>query len=583
LGFAKIAVCCQRALEDGFQYCWIDTCCIDKSSSAELSEAINSMFRWYKESSICYVYLGDVNENTNHVDDATRHTSTSSRFPTLEQSRWFTRGWTLQELIAPAVVEFYDAHWVEIGTKQSLREVIEKVTGIDGHILDGEDPRTCNAAVRMSWASRRETSRLEDEAYCLIGLFDVNMPLIYGEGRRAFRRLQEEIMRVEEDYTLFVWSATRFFPADTAPSQGLLAWAPSDFDQSYDLGFGSTLSGRAPSYADLTRDCFTRFEPSDSHIPPHLTSQGLRISLPLGTSTFFGNMACITLVSLQQKDSHMLCVTLQRRKRMSSGYIRPIGGRLQLLPVSKHKEFKRGVIYVDQPISTPESLRAMHMRDYGSPSLWMYKIIILKVHSDVSPLWPDVSDIIPMVSLHDFAEIQSCMDTFVGLQKYNRRAISDTQIRLAALSRLQTGSVSLKSMLMNHEPISCFFVARAPAENWLTFAIGDDKSTGLVVHFGTPEVKGRPWCSACRIKAGTATPQIWYTMLKDLPMLDRVSVSFPQAQIDTGMRIMISIRQIASYTTGTMKFPRYVLSIDVGRTKVLDTNYRPKPTKRQSV
>ncbi|KAF1953716.1 HET-domain-containing protein [Byssothecium circinans] len=195
-GFTKLKRCCEKAASDGFHYVWIDTCCIDKTSSAELSESINSMYQWYKGSYICYVYLADftITPGSSALDNEN-----------FARARWWTRGWTLQELLAPVTVEFYDSNWVEYGTKVSLREQITKVSGIDEAILRGENPLRRNVAVRMSWAAHRNTTRIEDQAYCLLGLFGVNMPLLYGEGERAFGRLQEEIMRVREDYTLFAW------------------------------------------------------------------------------------------------------------------------------------------------------------------------------------------------------------------------------------------------------------------------------------------------------------------------------------------------------------------------------------------
>lgn len=221
-GYAKIDGCCKRALKDKFDWVWIDTCCIDKKSSAELSEAINSMYRWYRNAEVCYVYLADVWSNG----------SSSSRTLDLEsfrKSSWFTRGWTLQELLAPDEVQFFDRSWQCVGTKESLAEDISAITGIDRHWLKRSNyfklpqyqPCTrapeCQAhvsqgrgepsvATKMSWASKRETSRVEDMAYCLLGLFYVNMPLLYGEGQRAFRRLQQEIMRQTNDDSIFAWA-----------------------------------------------------------------------------------------------------------------------------------------------------------------------------------------------------------------------------------------------------------------------------------------------------------------------------------------------------------------------------------------
>jgi hypothetical protein len=117
-------------------------------------------------------------------------------------SKWFTRGWTLQELIAPRIVEFYAADWTEIGTRVSLQDEISIITGIDNRILEGESPDICNVAERFSWAASRETSRVEDAAYCLLGIFQVHMPLLYGEGENALLRLQEQILKTTDDYTL---------------------------------------------------------------------------------------------------------------------------------------------------------------------------------------------------------------------------------------------------------------------------------------------------------------------------------------------------------------------------------------------
>ncbi|KAH7088930.1 heterokaryon incompatibility protein-domain-containing protein [Paraphoma chrysanthemicola] len=210
IGYAKIQNCCKQAREDGFTHCWIDTCNIDKTSSAELSEAINSMFQWYKNSAVCYVYMSDF-YLADHVLE--RHNSSGTNTVkgddfhafVFARARWWTRGWTLQELLAPGVVEFYDKDWTRIGTRTTLCKHISRASGIDEATLCGGDVMELNVAVRMSWAAGRQTARLEDEAYCLMGLFGVNMPLLYGEGRRAFMRLQEEIMRSTEDYTLFLW------------------------------------------------------------------------------------------------------------------------------------------------------------------------------------------------------------------------------------------------------------------------------------------------------------------------------------------------------------------------------------------
>lgn len=240
IAFSKVQGCCRKATDDGFQWVWIDTCCIDKSSSAELSEAISSMFAWYQNSTVCYAYLRDVvhefqgetqtfkyfepedvrYENAGNVEQIDHNLGGYIR------SRWFKRGWTLQELIASKVVEFYSAEWILIGTKSTLSKGISRTTGIPNRILRGESLQTCSVAQRMSWASERETTRVEDKAYCLMGLFGVNLPLIYGEGKRPFLRLQLAIIDQEEDYSILAWS----LPRDCGDSfMGLLASTPTDF------------------------------------------------------------------------------------------------------------------------------------------------------------------------------------------------------------------------------------------------------------------------------------------------------------------------------------------------------------------
>lgn len=194
----KIRQSCLLAERHGYHWIWIDTCCIDKTSSAELSEAINSMFTYYSSSEVCYAYLEDV--PTGDQLDATH-----SAF---RLSRWHTRGWTLQELIAPQYVLFLSMSWELLGDKAELSTLLHEITGVPRRVLTLElDHTVPSIASRMSWASMRQTSRPEDEAYCLMGLFNVTMPTIYGEGQRAFHRLQEEIMKQSFDTSLFAWGA----------------------------------------------------------------------------------------------------------------------------------------------------------------------------------------------------------------------------------------------------------------------------------------------------------------------------------------------------------------------------------------
>jgi Heterokaryon incompatibility protein (HET) len=188
VGYRKIQFCGEQAQKDGLQYFWVDSCCIDKSSSAELSEAINSMFRWYRNAAKCYIYLSD-------VSTAERERSSRSQWELrFSQSRWFSRGWTLQELLAPLSVEFFSVEGKRLGDKNSLELQIQQITGITVQALQGSPLSQVSVEERMSWAVGRETTIEEDQAYSLLGIFDIHMPLIYGEGKRhAFRRLQEEI------------------------------------------------------------------------------------------------------------------------------------------------------------------------------------------------------------------------------------------------------------------------------------------------------------------------------------------------------------------------------------------------------
>ncbi|KAL9610410.1 MAG: hypothetical protein Q9167_004893 [Letrouitia subvulpina] len=222
-GRLKIERCCRLAASEGWQYVWIDTCCIDKTSSTELSEAINSMFAWYENAQVCYAYLSDVFQGS---QNSSTWPVVSRGFPRneLHRSYWFQRGWTLQELLAPRTVIFYDQEWQMLGTKWELSDQITQATGISHQHL--KRPNNASVAMKMSWASRRKTARVEDVAYCLLGLLNVNMPLIYGEGTKAFLRLQQEIIKISDDETIFAWTDPGLH------SGGLFARSPSAFAKS---------------------------------------------------------------------------------------------------------------------------------------------------------------------------------------------------------------------------------------------------------------------------------------------------------------------------------------------------------------
>jgi hypothetical protein len=188
-GYAKLQFCAAQAAKDKLEFFWVDTCCIDKSSSAELAEAINSMFKWYRNSRACYVYLSD-------VPSTSKTTVQSDKQPSFRNNRWFTRGWTLQELLAPETVVFFSTDGTRIGDKASLATEIARETTIPVAALENGPRFMLKYPVeeRMNWAKHRRTKREEDAAYCLLGIFEVQMPLIYGEGKtKAFGRLEKEI------------------------------------------------------------------------------------------------------------------------------------------------------------------------------------------------------------------------------------------------------------------------------------------------------------------------------------------------------------------------------------------------------
>ncbi|KAM7213651.1 hypothetical protein V8F06_010972 [Rhypophila decipiens] len=193
-GFEKIRQTARIAKERGYSYIWVDTCCIDKTNSAELSKALNSMFAWYKASAFCIAYLSDVRTSYHAVE--------------FRKARWFTRGWTLPELIAPRKVLFYDQDWHFIGSKSERLSEIAQITGIDPFVLGGGDVGQVSVARRMFWASKRRTTRPEDMAYCLLGVFNIYIPPFYGEGEfHAFERLQLELISTTDghDQSLYAW------------------------------------------------------------------------------------------------------------------------------------------------------------------------------------------------------------------------------------------------------------------------------------------------------------------------------------------------------------------------------------------
>ncbi|GAW23120.1 hypothetical protein ANO14919_126700 [Xylariales sp. No.14919] len=287
----KIHKACEQAAKDGYPYIWIDTCCIDKRSSAELSEAINSMFAWYRDAAICYAYLNDAPADLN----------TGVAKAEFTKSKWFRRGWTLQELLAPREVQFFSGDWIPIGEKGTLSDLLAEITGIDREILLGEMPlSSASIARRMSWAAKREVTRPEDIAYSLMGIFSVNMPMLYGEGaEKAFLRLQEEIMRESDDQSLFAW-----INESSSPNArfGLLALSPSNF----------LYSNSVIPYQD--------FEPRS---PYTMTNRGLRIEVhltALGDGQYVAAVDCPPPPNFE--NSSFLAIYLEKLSECDEQYAR---------------------------------------------------------------------------------------------------------------------------------------------------------------------------------------------------------------------------------------------------------------------
>ena len=248
-GYEKIRACGRQSAKAKYKYFWVDTCCIDKTSSAELSEAINSMYRWYEEAGVCFAYIEDASPSLPMSEWTTSNI------------RWFTRGWTLQELLAPKEVEFFDTDWSALGTRTEHAPLLSRITNIHLAALERDltsydtvpwekngrmDLRIFSIASKMSWAAKRTTARSEDVAYCLLGIFDVNMPLLYGEGStKAFVRLQEEIMKGSDDQSIFAWCRPNAFFEAYEP-HGLLTESPLGFINSGSVDWNMRTNAKDP-------------------------------------------------------------------------------------------------------------------------------------------------------------------------------------------------------------------------------------------------------------------------------------------------------------------------------------------------
>ena len=247
------------------------------------------MFRWYGKAQVCYAYLSDVEQ----------HADKEPLTDKIKRSRWFTRGWTLQELVAPKEVVFYSSEWWKIDSKSGMHALLSEITGIESNVLKYGKFENVSVARRMSWAANRHATRVEDMAYSLLGIFDCNMPLLYGEGEKAFIRLQEEIMRVSDDQSLFAWGLPDhplymedfsvlhgFLEAYTMPSYGKQRVLREERLQDLDLekGLVGLLATSPAEFANSGTINKTRHLGSD--MPPMATNRGIRIELPFFPHAF---------------------------------------------------------------------------------------------------------------------------------------------------------------------------------------------------------------------------------------------------------------------------------------------------------
>ncbi|KIK69186.1 hypothetical protein GYMLUDRAFT_80517 [Collybiopsis luxurians FD-317 M1] len=342
-GYHKVKASCERAREFGFNYIWIDLWCIDRTSISGLSSGLNEMFRYYQDSSLCLVYLNDID-----FDPVTFNGSQ------LEKCQWFTRGWTLLELLAPSSVVFYDRSWEKIGTKISLGNTIVAITGIPFDALSNKcSLESFSIAQRMSWAAHRETTLDEDMAYCLMGIFGVNMSIIYGEGgQEAFMRLQAKIIQQSNDQTIFAWTA------EPSLARGLLAATPKAFQNSGDIVVDSTYQIQKPF---------------------RVTNHGLHVYLNCSDEK---NGEMVGLLGCAQNDK-LLGVYLSR---FATHYerIRPyelLKGPFLPLPTHGREMYIKSSKNVTH--NSPEKSQSLHKQNI------VYKVYLSSNSSDSAVIWKD--------------------------------------------------------------------------------------------------------------------------------------------------------------------------------------------------
>jgi hypothetical protein len=436
---------------DGCHAKWIDTCCIDKTSSAELTEAINSMFNWYRDAQICYAYLQDVEND----EDPSHPSSTFSR------SRWFTRGWTLQELIAPPKLLFLSKDWREIGSRSDLVDVIADITSIDKFLFEYGILGRYSTAQRMSWASRRKTTRVEDQAYCLLGLFGVNMPLLYGEGQRAFVRLQEEIMKHSDDHSIFAWSLA------TVKESGMLATSPSDFSN----------SGTIVKAIKTT-----------SSLPYSITNRGIQITLPVIKPGSNFNLPFIPFAGANQHGAHGVRFALT-----------PTATLAILNCQSSTSESTQIGIYLER--SHPEEpyyrsdhslgLLTLSAADIAQSATVDTILVRASDSRDQKPLWPNLDEeqLVILKSLPSPAfgfRLTKTLPTEAGWLRHESGVIS------VRLSKRSNGPHQERAVLLFQNEAGCAFcLLIEPGHDWLLTDLRVNLSDANIQHLQRDFIRDR--------------------------------------------------------------------------------------------
>ncbi|KAK5720405.1 hypothetical protein LTR17_015042 [Elasticomyces elasticus] len=402
--FAKVRSTCQKARANNVQYVWIDTCCIDKSSSAELTEAINSMFYYYHHATVCYASLSDLSATQFFTTFDSDVACESNKLNVLAACRWFNRGWTLQELIAPTEVRFYANDWTFLSLRSTMVTLLATITGIQPRALDW--PResirhtatldtildSFSTAQRMSWAAKRQTTRLEDIAYSLLGIFGVKMPLLYGEGKTAFLRLQMEIIKFSTDQSIFAWEHLNLQSDNSNSEQRekLLAPHPMHYAAVAKVIRTSPIQGvRTSEDMSAPQSAFD------------ITNEGLRITLPIikpariKDAHFTANAHYAVLNCSSQGDlMGPLAIRVERLVGVGSNVYR-IGSRASRISVIPAEVVHDQAIYTAVTILTKGN-----PSDFFPPSAMYQGLHVLyRTHAwsnaggvEIADTWPRASD-----------------------------------------------------------------------------------------------------------------------------------------------------------------------------------------------